>query len=258
MRDNYVGDVGDFFKYGLLRCFSGGESRLGVVWYLYPDRCKATDGLHLDYLNAKHRDRFEICDKKLFQQLDRLINDKARSVSEVRERCILPKGTVFFEEPLSYRNLPKGTSQAIGQRLQHRQGWIDRALSKTARCTHVFFDPDNGLQVDSVPKHRDKAAKFCYFDDLAPFWSRGQSLIVYQHCNRNDCVPSQIAKREEQLRDCCEGAAFVRGIHLSSYGGRVFFIIAQDMHVANLDAGLSTFERNFGKHIAKKRSLVLN
>ena len=42
MQDCYVGDVGDFVKYGLLRALSDGK-RLGVAWYLRtdPDTTKA-------------------------------------------------------------------------------------------------------------------------------------------------------------------------------------------------------------------------
>ena len=47
MQDQYVGDIGDFGKYGLLRHLFGRPEgadaapedalRLGVVWYLFPD-----------------------------------------------------------------------------------------------------------------------------------------------------------------------------------------------------------------------------
>lgn len=60
MRNNYVGDVGDFYKYRQLRSLCGAtgrenisERRLGVVWYLYTDPCKVTDGNHLAYLTPE-------------------------------------------------------------------------------------------------------------------------------------------------------------------------------------------------------------
>ena len=43
MQDRYVGDVGDFVKYGLLRAIRG-TKRLGVAWYLHPDAGPAGDG----------------------------------------------------------------------------------------------------------------------------------------------------------------------------------------------------------------------
>ena len=36
MQNRYVGDIGDFGKYGLLRALYHGR-QLGVAWYLCPD-----------------------------------------------------------------------------------------------------------------------------------------------------------------------------------------------------------------------------
>jgi hypothetical protein len=51
MQDRYVGDVGDFAKYALLRrlCGQPGERaiRLGVVWCLFPDESLTNDGRHI-------------------------------------------------------------------------------------------------------------------------------------------------------------------------------------------------------------------
>ena len=47
MQDRYVGDIGDFGKYGLLRALCGRDLYLGVVWYLIPDEGG------LDYGSAK-------------------------------------------------------------------------------------------------------------------------------------------------------------------------------------------------------------
>ena len=43
MRDRYVGGVGDFVKYGLLRATGEGK-RLGVAWHLYTDERRAPHG----------------------------------------------------------------------------------------------------------------------------------------------------------------------------------------------------------------------
>ena len=34
MRHEYVGDIGDFGKYALLKALAGNDLTLGVVWYL--------------------------------------------------------------------------------------------------------------------------------------------------------------------------------------------------------------------------------
>ena len=50
MQDRYVGDIGDFVKYGLLRAIRG-EKSLGVVWYLRPNDGPVGDGRHTAYLS---------------------------------------------------------------------------------------------------------------------------------------------------------------------------------------------------------------
>ena len=42
----YVGDIGDYLKFGLLRALSPGH-RLGVASWLYPDENHNRDGRHI-------------------------------------------------------------------------------------------------------------------------------------------------------------------------------------------------------------------
>jgi hypothetical protein len=56
----------------------------------------------------------------------------------------------------------------------------------------VFFDPDNGLEIASVPKHHPKAGKYIYWDELASFWRRGNALLIYHHLNRKATAAQQV------------------------------------------------------------------
>ena len=77
MQNRYVGDVGDFGKYGLLRALcrpSGAENRplrLGVVWYLTTDETHNNDGRHIGYLEPtpKNLRDFRACDPDLYDTL---------------------------------------------------------------------------------------------------------------------------------------------------------------------------------------------
>lgn len=70
MQDRYVGDLGDFVKYGLLRAICG-TKRLGVAWYLHPDAGPAGDGRHTAYLQDPSEWRH--LDADLFDVLGGLI-----------------------------------------------------------------------------------------------------------------------------------------------------------------------------------------
>jgi hypothetical protein len=54
MQNRYVGDIGDYGKYALLRhlcaCATGKSLRLGVIWCLFPDETINNDGKHISYL----------------------------------------------------------------------------------------------------------------------------------------------------------------------------------------------------------------
>lgn len=255
MRDNYVGDVGDFYKYGLLRYLTGQTAndslsplKFGVIWYLYPDPCKDTDGLHLDYLGDKLRDRFRPCDPQLYDALGKLVASNRRSVLEVQKRGILPATTDFFAEPLSFAGLPKGTRAAIDERLLYRQRWLNRALAATENADIIFCDPDNGLETKSTAIHQDKGAKFCFYEELAPFWQRGQSLIIYQHKNLHQTAAVQIANRTAELYKQFGGEA-TESVYFPAYGGRIFFLLVNKPHAHHFTTRLIPFKKKFRTHI---------
>src|SRR5258708_2505541 len=55
MQNRYVGDVGDYGKYALLRALCRSTAaksiRLGVIWCLFPDEHQSNDGKHISYLD---------------------------------------------------------------------------------------------------------------------------------------------------------------------------------------------------------------
>jgi hypothetical protein len=255
MRDNYVGDVGDFYKYALLRHLAGrtaGDKApplgLGVVWYRFPDPSNRNDGNHRSYLDGKSRGQYEPLDPDLYVAMAAFSNPALRNLEEVARRDVLPPGTHFFAKPLSFGHLPNGTQAGIQQRIAHRKAWLGRALQATRGADLIFADPDNGLEVASVAAHHDLGAKYAFYGDLLPFWNRGQSLVIYQHCDRSGAA-SQAARRKAEL--CAElgGAAFVEVVYFPSFGGRMFFIAAQSDHEAQLRGRLQSFRLKAKAHL---------
>lgn len=121
-------------------------------------------------------------------------------MSSVSERGVLPKGTVYYEEPLSFGEITDTGQRGTERRREYRRVWVRGALEVTRNSDIVFEDPDNGLEVASVERHEKLGPKYAYFDELAPYAERGQSLVIYQHRSRTP-VDAQVQERLSQLNN---------------------------------------------------------
>jgi hypothetical protein len=222
MQHRYVGDVGDFAKYALLRRLAGttGEHKvqLGVVWCLYPNESHNGDGRHISYL---YQPEFAELDADLLAALRQIVELGHRSISAVERADILPRGTIFCD---AVACLPKGTPSGRNDRLLHRTGWLEACLGLTESSGLVFFDPDNGIEAASIPKHHPNAGKYIYWDELAPFWRRGQALLIYHHFNRTKPAVDQVAQSEAHLQSKFEGA-LIKPLVFRRGSCRIFWLV---------------------------------
>lgn len=99
MQDNYVGDIGDYGKYGLLRAVSNEGLSLAVNWYLTTPQKpgKQDDGKYVSYLAEP--ERYRHCDPALFDSLASLVREGRRSIEAVEKNGIL--NAAFYGEPLT-------------------------------------------------------------------------------------------------------------------------------------------------------------
>lgn len=181
MQDRYVGDVGDFGKYGLLNGIckkSNGGVRLGINWFYVPKEYvrkkekQRGDGRRTDYLRDKN---YEICFPNLHDKLKGIVNGR-RSIKEIEKGLVLPKETFFYSEPLPWEN--------SSEREEDRENWFRESLSQLKRADIIFLDPDNGIQTDKVRKTQIKAIKYVFKDEIKEYYELGKSLIIYNHRDR--------------------------------------------------------------------------
>jgi hypothetical protein len=200
MQDRYVGDIGDYGKFALLRVICDDKSgdyhlRLAIVWYLFPDESHNNDGRHTSYL---YKEYFRHLDPELFDELKLLVESGNRRVSAIAEKRLFRQETNFFEEYVS-RKIDGGLSFLPSERVTYRAKWLNDCLAATLDRDIVFFDPDNGIEISSVDKKHPKAGKYVFWDELREFSNRGQSLIVYHHLNRTASVYQQMDALTERL-----------------------------------------------------------
>jgi hypothetical protein len=138
MQDRFVGDIGDFGKYGLLNfiCGNGDKTekkfKLGINWYLFRpepnDReMKLSHGQFTNYLiPSKTNDReFKICEPNLYCKLQKIVNANQRKVAEIEAMNILSSKSVFISKHISYNKI-----EASQKRLNYRYLWIKESISK--------------------------------------------------------------------------------------------------------------------------------
>ena len=233
MQNRYVGDVGDFGKYGLLRALCQPESvedsalRLGVVWYLTSDETHNNDGRHIGYLEPtpKNVKTFRRCDPELYDLLGDIVRTDARRVSAIRQWGVLPEDTVYYDRILDFRAEQVRPNSAV--RVRARQEWVQDALQVTKNCDIVFVDPDNGIGT-SAQAHSRRGGKYVLLEELAQYVDRGQTLVVYHHLNRQMPANNQIKRRINQLGRDLNLTGEVVALRYRRGSARVFFVVPKE------------------------------
>ncbi|MYA44279.1 MAG: hypothetical protein F4Z31_21325 [Gemmatimonadetes bacterium] len=233
MQHHFVGDVGDFGKYGLLRSLIGewpeSEPRLtlGVVWYLPAGAIgSAADGQKLTYLSQPHR--YRSCDPRLYDALGLLIDGGDRRLGAIDASGVLGDDTAFFDGRVPHD-------------LRSREKWLQEALQAVEGRDIVFFDPDKGLAPPSAGRNSTEHA---YVHEVEAFVRNGQTVVVYHHLGRTSKHPVQIRNWAErlthELRLDCEPQIlwYRRGT------ARAYFVIPASAHAATIGERLKGFGRS--------------
>ena len=177
MQDRYVGDIGDYAKYSLLRALSRGR-KLGVSWYLFPDEDNG-DGGHVGYLLRP--DKWRAPDPQTFDALRKIMGrffhiEQDRSVAAIEQSGLLRDATTFWSG-LTVCQGRRGRGQA-----EWRGDWFRDSMEHLRDCDIVFADPDNGLRKreEFKPGQRKSGKSICE-DEALSLAANGRPVVVYHH-----------------------------------------------------------------------------
>ena len=258
MQNKFVGDVGDFGKYGLLRWLTGmtreatedeerlwrvqvmhesaseNSLQLGVVWYMQPDGGRG--GGQIEYLTDRRNPRFRCCDDKLFFVLRGLVQN-ARSVNAIQECQILPipeDDPRWYGERLLY---PEDSTQV--DRANIRDRWMAKAVESMEKANLVLIDPDNGIPCECFEPWSRTGPKYSFMDDLRFLVKKGKSLVIYHHFTRRHGT----AEEEGRHFSHCLERELGLPVYALKYnrGTRFFFIVAQIEHSGTISERLASF-----------------
>lgn len=225
MKNQYFGDINDYRKYGLLRAIAGpGRLRTAICWALTESDGR-TDGARTGYLQDPAE--WAHYDPDLFCFLRRHVLGKGRRDVEVLERTSLIPNCSYFTERMPREEQP-------------RDQFFERFLTFASDADLLFFDPDNGLGVKSVPRGSRNSDKYVYVSELQLAFSRGHSLLVYQHFPRSS--RNMFINRIAQTVVPALGANLVMSFATSHV---VFLLFPQPDHLAELEDVASALEERW-------------
>lgn len=237
MKNQYFGDINDYKKYSLLRLLGGnGQIEMVVCWVLTEDD-GGTDGKRIRYLEQP--ETWQKYDPVVYEHLREHVLDKGiRHVNSI-ERANVLRNCRFYAE-------------VIQDDTHLRDQYFDKFFKLAEGADLVFFDPDNGLEVKSVPRGKKKSSKYIYWSEIETSYKSGHSILLYQHFPRKP--------REFFIRSLIEQFKTLDGIHsVISYCTFhvAFLLIPQPHHEDILIENTTKISQNWGDVIRiRKHSLV--
>lgn len=191
MKNQYVGDIGDYGKYGLLRFLASYGIKIGVNWYL-TENDGSTDGKFTTYLKNP-ADR--VYDPELFDALQNIADHPDKTVKMIKQAGIIPDAE-FFGEML------KSSSLKADAREWNRRLWFNNSTLMLGNAELIFADPDNGISYRKKARTKD-SEKFILPEDVAEYYNSGRNVVYYCHKGRRKQEAWEQAKAEirNHIRD---------------------------------------------------------
>ena len=128
----------------------------------------------------------------------------------------------------------------VPDRAAERVSWVNSLIRVASKSDIVFLDPDNGLEVKSVPYGRKKSSKYVYRREVGGLWSEGKTLLIYQHFPRE--------KRDIYIQRMISTInKYTSGSRISAFttSGVTFFLVLQPKHRKHYDAIVISVNNNW-------------
>ena len=214
MKNQYIGDIGDYGKYSLLRAFTEAGIKIGVNWYLTDDD-NSNDGKFKNYLQ---KDEFRKYDPFVYDRLKQIIESGNSTVESIQNSDILPSAS-FFADSLSITGTPK-------ERAWERNEWLWNSIRALQRSNLVFLDPDNGLLTKDDPSIKG-AEKYVLPNEVKRYWNANFNVVYY--CHRGRRTDEQWQEYMRVMRKTMPGT---RIIVLTFHKGtqRSYVLLVRKMH----------------------------
>jgi hypothetical protein len=226
MKDEYFGDISDYRKYGLVRCLALPDRLpLGVCWMLTHE-AGGGDGDKVGYLAEPQRYRAR--DPELYDWLRQVVVVEGdRRAARMEQSGLLGQATY--------------QSQVLTDDAGARTAYFRRCAALFGSCDLVLFDPDNGLEVKSVPRGAKGSHRYLYWREVSDAYGWGASLLIFQYWPRVKRAP--FTERLVDELGAHTGATAVFSFHTPLV---LFLLAAQPRHADAFRRQLPAIQERWG------------
>lgn len=229
MKNQYVGDIGDYGKYSLLRFLALRGIKIGVNWYL-TDNDNSSDGNITDYLK---KDSDKSLDPDVFITLKEIVeqNDRdLKSVQMIQDTGLIPGASFFEAELSSYHTSPM-------KRAWDRRLWYEQSKLILRDADLIFADPDNGITYRKTARHKG-CEKFVLPEETAQYYYDGKDVVFYCHKGRR--TKEEWERTKIKIKEyVCDAKLFVLTFHRGTQ--RSYLFVVHPEHADRYELLLSDF-----------------
>lgn len=206
MKNECLGDIRDYGKYGLLRFLAEHHIKIGVNWYLTKDDQKSNK----KYMSYLEKDKDWFFDEELFDFLKAKAFLPNKNVKMIEEENLI-QDAIFYSKELTQAN---------------RQIWHSQALESLQEAELIFTDADNGTIGMKRTKNKD-SEKYILPSEIMDYYNRGQSVVYL--CQRARRKESQWDEVKAEMKELLPEAKFyVLTYHKGQQCSYIFVIQPKD------------------------------
>lgn len=214
MKNQYVGDIGDYGKYSLLRFLSLHGIQIGINWYL-TENDLSSDGRYTDYLK---KDSERVFDPIVYDALQNIVsrNDRSQRTVQMVQKTDLVSGALFYND-----NLPTDQASPF-ERACKRRLWFEGSKLALRDVDLIFADPDNGISYKMAPRTKG-VGKYVLPEEISQYYYSGKDVVFY--CHRGRRTTEEWEKTKGQItKQICDAELFVLTFHRGTQRSYIFVI----------------------------------
>lgn len=242
MKNQFVADKNDYFKYGILRAISDKFAQPIGLWWMLTSDDAGNHGNNLAYLN--NTKLFRPADEKLFNILTNIINGfiandpLTRNVGKIEQSEILQNALYWPHEKMPIQPTKRSKKSDDILKDPYSRAIDLREMKKYfSNCPVIFADPDNGIEVKTASKERH-----IRWNEISNLYEDGHSLIIYQHVQHTN-----ILQKADAITEQLQNLLGCNNVQYRALGSVVFLIIPREEHLEKVNIALGKFDKSFSK-----------